>query len=553
MIDEGYLTPFQDVCTRTISNCGKSLYDVIEHVLSFSDGDAQVKTLERVDLLHFVEEIIDATWAGKAQLKSKGLPLEVVIKVDLTHLRHPFLINRGEVGRIIMNIFGNSIKYTTAGYLSVTVTAADPPFHADGHRKQFVTMVFEDTGKGIDEKFLPNLFTPFMQEDSQCDGVGLGMSLVKQIVENSGGTISVKSECGKGTKVEVRLLLEALKVDTPCDGGLSASGEFAALRNLKFAVYKSPHRQISPKLLESLVETCTDTFSMQEAPLEKADVILLINSGELEELRQLDLTASIVIFAPIVRQGDPRQQMFLQVPVGPYKLGRAIRTAIEAMEHSLYQVRRSSIVHLDPISPPTSAPIKQYDPINLEYFVDQRASRACSQTEASSTPGSEMSSFSFGRPKIEPLQTIQDETDLSTEGSVESSGSSSSRPYCLCVDDNIINLRILAALLKKEGVEFDTAHDGQQALDKFKATERPFDLVFTDINMPVLDGISAVHQIRQFEVEQNLSRCIVAALTGGGELEGRDITAAGFDQFFKKPVSMKTLSAFLTQLQHRWR
>lgn len=544
MIDDGHLTPFQDVCTRTISNCGKTLCDVIEHVLSFSDADAIVKSLERVDLLTFVEEVLDATWAGKAKAKAKGPSLEVLVKVNLTHLRHPFLINRGEIGRIIMNLFGNSIKYTSQGYLSVTVTAAAPPFHADGHRKQFVSLIFEDTGKGIEEKFMPNIFTPFMQENDQSEGVGLGMSLVKQIVEKSGGTIEVRSVHGKGTTVEVTLLLEALKVEKLAD----TNGEFLSLRDLKFSVFLGANKTASDILVASLVETCTSTFAMVRCEPVNADVILLVDPNDLDELRRLKLLAPIVIFALVSQQAEPRQTMFLQVPVGPYKLGRAIKTAIEAVEQTLYQVRRSSIVHLDPISPPTSAPMKQYDPMSLEHFVNQGETiRASPQTDAS-TPPSEVSSFSFGRPKIDPLQMIRDDTQLSTAFCQKLRIC----PYCLCVDDNVINVTILAALLKKEGLDFDTACDGRQAVEKFISSERPFDLVFMDINMPVLDGMSATAAIRKHEKEVTKRKSVIVALTGGGELEERDITEAGFDYFFKKPVSMKQLSGFLKKLENQW-
>lgn len=545
LVDDGHLTPFQDVCTRTITNCGKTLCDVIEHVLSVSDGDQQPRALEQVDLLDFVEEVLDATWAGKAKLKLKESPLEVLIKVNLTHLRHPFLIDRGELGRIIMNIFGNAIKYTSKGYLSVNVTATDPPFNSGGRRRQVVTMIFEDTGKGIDETFMCNLFTPFMQENGQCDGVGLGMSMVKQLIEKNGGTIDVKSVRGKGTTVTVTLLLVAIKPEKSLAEGQLSKEEFQSLCGLRFAIFQNVGR-VSDVLYNSLIETCESVFGMNQSEIDTAELILLVDPHDLAEFRQRDLSVPIVIFAPEVPEAHPRCTMFLQVPVGPNKLGRAIKTAIEHHEQSMYSVRRSSIVHLDPISPPTSAPLKQFDPMSICSYLDAKEdTRGQSQTTASS-PMSELSSFSFGRPRIEPLQTIPDETDLSTI----SSYSRESRPYCLCVDDNQINIRILAALLRKKGLEFDTAADGQEAVDKFISSPRPFDLTFMDINMPTLDGISATKQIREHEKEMGKPRSIIAALTGGGELDQNNIEELGLDYFFQKPVSIKQLSDFLKAHEH---
>lgn len=108
MVDAGNLTSFQDSCAKTISNCGRTLYDVIEQVLSISDNEDMAAKHERVYLPKFVEEVVDATWAGKSKLKDKRDKFEVLVDIDVTQLRHSFSLNRGEIGRIIMNLFGKT-------------------------------------------------------------------------------------------------------------------------------------------------------------------------------------------------------------------------------------------------------------------------------------------------------------------------------------------------------------------------------------------------------------------------------------------------------------
>lgn len=546
MVDDGHLTPFQDVCTRTISNCGKTLCDVIEHVLSLTDSSSQRKMEQVPNLSTFVEEILDATWAGKAELKSKIDPLEVLVDVNLTHLRHPFNLNRGEIGRIIMNLFGNAIKYTAKGHICVKMRADQPPFHQDGRRLQNVTIIFEDTGKGIESSFMPRIFEPFVQENHMCDGFGLGMSLVKQLVERNSGTIDVQSVAGQGTTVTVTLLLEAVKIIQPAQVNLILQ-EFESLQNVRFAIFMK-HDAFSELVRESIIATCESTFGMTRSSPEEAQIVLLLDADDLSDLRELNMTTPIVIFAPDTQQSEPhpRHSLSLQIPVGPFKLGRAIKTALSCHEQSMYHVRRSSIVHLDPVSPPTSAPMKEQNPLDMLPDVHARSELSQSETNnavstTGSTPSRELSSFSFGRPKPVPLQTIQSERCVPTVRSA----TPTNRPYCLCVDDNKINVQILAALLSKEGLNFDTAENGKMAVDKFIESPQRFDAVFMDINMPVMGGLEATRLIREHESAHGWPRTMIIALTGGGELEEVEIGDLGIDQFFKKPVSMKNLSAIL--------
>ena len=545
MIEDGHLTAFQDVCAKTITNCGRTLNDVIEQVLSFSDSERSPNR-DEVFLPTFVEEIVDATWAGRSQLKSKDASIEVLIDVNLTHLRHAFSINRGEIGRIIMNLFGNAIKYTSEGFVSVHLKASEPAFYRDGMRLQYVEFVFADSGKGIDAEFLPRIFAPFAQQDSVCEGFGLGMSLVKQLVENNQGTIRVESEAGNGTQVYVTLLLPAIKAPVEPSNGVPA--EFQSLANLKFCIYNPDGEIPSTRLEKSMIKTCEESFGMSLSACSEADVVLLINASHLTKFHEQQIIdVPVVVFAPDV-QNDPNYTLHLQIPVGPFKLGRAITTAMTHHEQSLYKARRSSIVHLDPMSPPTSCRIREDNP--LDSCVKQTEHR-------NGGPSYNSESFSFGRPGPSPLHST--ELDLSSlsivhEGASDPSQSQvlenvQSKPFCLCVDDNAINLQILTTILSKRHIGCGTATDGKIAVAKFKSaleSDRPYDIVFMDLNMPNMNGVDAMRHIRELEHTHHVERCIIVALTGADDLPGQDFRAtSGIDHFFKKPVSMKTLSNFL--------
>jgi len=115
----------------------------------------------------------------------------------------------------------------------------------------------------------------------------------------------------------------------------------------------------------------------------------------------------------------------------------------------------------------------------------------------------------------------------------------------LVVEDNVTNRTVIAAMLKKLGVAFVTAGNGQEALDLI-LTGPPPDLVLMDCQMPVMDGWEATRRIRAWEQENAKSRLPIVALTAGAFEEDRDrCLAAGMDDFLTKPLVLHHLAAAL--------
>jgi hypothetical protein len=107
-----------------------------------------------------------------------------------------------------MNLFGNALKYTDAGWVKVSLQSDDVKPKFPQSQQSIITITVSDSGRGISQEFLhSHLFTPFSQENSLNPGTGLGLSIVLQIVRSLGGTIEVHSEQGVGTEVKVSLTL----------------------------------------------------------------------------------------------------------------------------------------------------------------------------------------------------------------------------------------------------------------------------------------------------------------------------------------------------------
>lgn len=143
--------------------------------------------------------------ASGVQMTSDHAP-QVAVIFDVDMQNYEFTTQPGAFRRIIMNLLGNALKYTSHGYVRVSLSATViedlwTPGSGDPVQRSLVTLTVMDTGKGISSEFLRSkLFTPFAQENSLSSGTGLGLSIVKSIVSLLEGEMTIDSEVGRGTR-----------------------------------------------------------------------------------------------------------------------------------------------------------------------------------------------------------------------------------------------------------------------------------------------------------------------------------------------------------------
>ncbi len=173
------------------------LEDMIEDLIMFSlasRGEMSMK-LEGVDIRRLVS-LVTKTAMRKAE--DRGVKLEVLVKDDT-----PYVQADGEkISWVVGQLIGNGIKFTPSGG-SVTVAIEE-------EGKNLVQVIVRDTGVGIPQDRMKEIFEPFHQLDGSSTrrygGTGLGLSLVRQIVEGHGSLLDVKSTEGKGTTFKFPLL-----------------------------------------------------------------------------------------------------------------------------------------------------------------------------------------------------------------------------------------------------------------------------------------------------------------------------------------------------------
>jgi signal transduction histidine kinase len=194
----GSLTERQAQYLTRISANGKRLCRMIGNLLDLSRIEAGKLDLsfEEVGLTHVLLDLVEQL-RPLAQAKHQRLQL-LSCHEDLLVWADP-----DRLSQILINLIDNAIKYTPeAGSIMVQVNVA---------AEDFAKITVKDTGSGIPRESLPKLFDPFFRagphEKSRIKGLGLGLSIVKELVELHGGTITVQSDEGKGTEFQVKIPL----------------------------------------------------------------------------------------------------------------------------------------------------------------------------------------------------------------------------------------------------------------------------------------------------------------------------------------------------------
>ncbi|CAH1764379.1 360_t:CDS:10, partial [Entrophospora sp. SA101] len=242
MMEESKLKDSQLELLKTIQGCGTSLISIINSVLDYAKLESEqyrhrslsisssVQKQERIDLVKVLEEVTEACVVGQHMVSDRNEShetVEVILDVDTNEKGWVVMGEDGPIRQMLMNIVGNSLKFTQEGYVHLSLTSVrscsntncndTSCFHSyyenDNNSntqsdkdddKLHVLFTITDTGKGISPHFLnTKLFQPFSQEDSLKVGTGLGLCIVKLLVEKMGGRLDVESELSVGTRIKI--------------------------------------------------------------------------------------------------------------------------------------------------------------------------------------------------------------------------------------------------------------------------------------------------------------------------------------------------------------
>ena len=187
-----------------IKSSSEFLLSLINYVLETARIESGKTTLKKEVCCasRLIESLIDVF---EPEVCKKGLTYSYTKDIE-----HEYVMgDETKVREIFINIIGNSLKYTPAGG-KITIDIREIPFDRENYIAYKI--VVEDTGIGMSEDYLPHIFEEFSREhtstESKVVGTGLGLPIVKALIDLMGGTIEIESEVGKGTKTTVMIPFE---------------------------------------------------------------------------------------------------------------------------------------------------------------------------------------------------------------------------------------------------------------------------------------------------------------------------------------------------------
>ncbi|CAI4217768.1 unnamed protein product [Parascedosporium putredinis] len=343
-----------------LDSCGKTLLDtfdnLLDHAIMINEGK-RAKTFlsnsREVDLAGLVEEVVDAVSISRLP-KPDGISSsypENNYTSDETRQRTPeqqplvtlevrgrenwnLRLNVGVWKRIVMNIFGNAFKYTTSGRIDVTLYMTQEK-DKSGKMSDHICFTVEDTGCGMTSDYVKyRLYTPFSQEDEHSPGMGLGLSIVQQLVTVNGGKINITSSRGHGTLVKVVVPVSQDFADDPPPPpqGLVATG---CSPYQKFQSLTSPLRGrtvciITPEAYAALTGSCLDPSPDIQARSALIERALSINAGT-----ALGMTVLIAPSSGSVPNADVYVLDSLTAKATPTPLTNAVHTILDTISRPL--------------------------------------------------------------------------------------------------------------------------------------------------------------------------------------------------------------------------
>lgn len=205
-LDEPDIPPKVADYLKKIDNSGNYLVGLVNDVLDMAKIESGKLELHEEDtnLLDFLEMIAEVF---SAQAAERGIKLTTDFSQVQTHW---VILDALRTRQICANLLSNAIKFSESG-TEIVWTIIDVPVSTDTVRS---TCIIKDHGQGMSEEFMERMFSPFEQEkpSSTSTGTGLGLPIVKNLVDMMGGTIHVQSELGQGTTFTISL---TRKLGTP--------------------------------------------------------------------------------------------------------------------------------------------------------------------------------------------------------------------------------------------------------------------------------------------------------------------------------------------------
>ncbi len=491
LLQDTALTSDQQEYVQRFSRAAMSLTDLINDILDISKIEAGHLELESVpfDLVDLVDKIAEMM---AIRAHAKALELLAFVHPDVPRY---VMGDPTRLRQVLVNLVGNAIKFTEQGEVIMRI---DPIRDETGSRK--LQFSVSDTGIGIPADKTHTIFDSFTQVDSSTTrkygGTGLGLSISTRIIEQMGGGIEVASTEGRGSRFSFVVPMDAVPdLVAPPDPPL------LALQGCRMLVVEDndTNRMI---IREFLVRAGVILSEAQDGPTALAALDEAQKRGEPFHLAILDFHMPGMDGLELA-QAIRARPAFAALPV-----------VMHASDMRGEHVRRA----------------RELGITNYVHKPISRARMIAALMEALSPPAT----TTLPAPALPAPSTSDDLRPL----------------HILLAEDLEDNRDVVALYVKGTPYVLDMAENGAIAVDKFCANT--YDLVFMDIQMPVMDGYQATEAIREWEREHQRVPTPIVAFTANAFKEDLAMSlAVGCVGHLTKPIRKQALLKVIAEYTRR--
>ena len=466
-----------------IKRSGESLLSLINDILDFSKIEAGQLDFEEID---FDPELLvyDVCEMVRPRIESKSIELSCRIGDKV-----PSMV-KGDPTRfrqVLTNLMGNASKFTETGEIEISLDVEE-----EGKTRVKLHAKIRDTGIGIPENKLSTIFEPFSQADGSITrkygGTGLGLAICKKISDLMGGEVWAESKVGRGSIFHFTAWLgKSEKRETRRFAPVSLSG--------KKALIVDDNRN-NVDILKHMLEPVG------------INVVALTNGKDV---------------LPVLQKALEEQNPFnfcicdIHMPgINGYDVAKAIRSFKSEIGH-VPLIALSSLMERD---------ARKCEEAGFDGFLNKpiRKEKLYKMLERllGGKKGKKL------KPKIVTQYSVREDMKHSAR--------------ILLAEDNPVNQKLAKIMLMKAGYHVKVANNGQEAVEKYTASPGDFDLIFMDIQMPVMSGIEAAQAIRKKGFDTVPIVAVTAhAMKGDSEI----CLKAGMNDYIAKPIKRERVLEIL--------
>lgn len=475
------LSPKQHDYLSKIHNSASLLLGIINDILDFSKIEAGKLTIEEIDF--YLDDVLhNVSMVTGQKAFEKGLELLFKVSKDV-----PKVI-KGDplrLGQIIINLVNNAVKFTEQGEIAVTVNVRP---ESDG--QIYLCLDVQDTGIGMSKEQADKLFNAFTQADGSTTrrygGTGLGLSICRRLVELMNGEIRVDSTPNRGSCFSFCVLVGFEEANQ--DKCLVVPDTLQSVKAL--AVDDNEHALL---IMEDLLDVLPNKPAM-------------VNSGQ-KALQELERASAA---------GEPYNLVFMD-----WKMPEM--SGIEATKLIRQQIK--------PQHQPQMVIVTAYDKDDISNELDDLDIAGFLAKPIGQ-------SFLFDL--LMDLFAPQGSSSSSRHKSkAEKDGGMFNGLRALLVEDNEINQQIAVELMEDKAIHVTVANNGLEALEILEKDRDAFDIIFMDLQMPVMDGYEASRRIRSNELYDDIP---LVAMTAHAMIEERErCLSLGMNEHVSKPIDPDAL------------